>query len=282
MSRRYLLPGLVSTQESFTRIRRANLKSGLRWQDYGNQLSPLDQLRAASELWAEGTNIDGSSNATLTNGQLVGTLFNYGQYGNLTEATPSQQPTFQTNVRNGNDVLGFDGIADEFHFASTSDLEFVWATGVFEIVVAFRVDTSGQNRPLLGNTFTGSNRGFMLQAHATGTGRFFITTGAAVAAVVNTVGSVTPGAWTVLGARGDGTNVDISFDLSSYWSAARTQTYVAGAAVYAPGLFSDRPGSSGTSTDGALALVSVWDRELTADERALMRTHLNSVWGFSL
>ena len=245
--------------------------------------TPEEILAADSEIWLHADNINGADNAGLSNGDLLASFSNPGALGDLAQASDSFKPVFQTSVLNGKPVMGFDGIADHIPLIDEGSCDFIHTTGVFEMVLLFRADVvRDTNRPIFGNSFSGTNKGFMVQVHPTGTVRFFITTGSGSAGTINSTGAlINPGEWNVIGIRGDGSNTYISRDLTNYTSATISGSLPAGNAGSIPCFFSDVPNITGSKTDGALAFAAVFDRALLAAEMDIIKTLINE-YGFAL
>lgn len=73
---------------------------------------------------------------SLTDGTGVGTWTDLAGSNNATQATSANQPTFKTNILNGNPILRFDGTNDQFSLTSTVPI-----AGEYSAITLFK--TSG-------------------------------------------------------------------------------------------------------------------------------------------
>lgn len=74
---------------------------------------------------------------SLSDGTGVGTWTDLSGSNNATQATSANQPTFKTNILNGNPILRFDGTNDQFSLTST-----VAIAGEYSAIVLFNTSSS--------------------------------------------------------------------------------------------------------------------------------------------
>lgn len=213
---------------------------------------------------------------------LGGTM--YGSQGNAA----TYDPIRRAPAIRGLTSLGYDGIADYMPIVgSSSGLAFIHQTGNFELLVVFRKDTT-LRCGLFSSLVSSTDKGFDLEFSTTGALNMILTKGGGVTNGFKTSGTLfSVGQWYAVLVRGDGTNMSLSTDFS---------TFAAGDTV----AFSNLPFGTGDATgntilgsigpvgsptfpfDGQIEEVVCYSSAMSTADRLLLKNYVSNRYGPTL
>lgn len=226
-------------------------------------------------------NIDGTSNSTISDGELIGTWSNEGSGADATQTVGAYKPVAELLSLNNRASVAFDGVADVMTIgSSTTGLSFIHETGTFDIYFVFRKDLS-TTRYILANTNTTSHLGFLIYTTAADKVSFVGTRGVNGTNNISYTSTftVSSGEWAFVEMRGDGTTFRAAKNGGTYETGSfGNKPFTAGSATNSATIASD--GITTTSRlDGAFALILISSSELTTDQRTQVESVIGCRYG---
>lgn len=240
-------------------------------------------------------NIDGlgTGNAAFANGDYVTTWTDVGgsdpdSASIGVTSNDAYKPTFANNAVNSRDAVAFDGIADHRQIATSTDsAAFLHSSGDFHVIVVFRPDSFVDFKTLLANTNTSATDGFILWMTSTGAVRTLIAreVGGTFAFDLTSSFTYSVGTWAVFEVKAESTppasgTLSIAKNFGTFSTQALLNTFGSGNAPYNLTIGASPPAEPPDFPfDGAMSMVLISSRELTADERSSVQTVVTCRYG---
>lgn len=219
-----------------------------------------------------------SHQITGINGDKLTTWTNNGTIANFTQATDAAKPLL---LKNSNEnAVHFDGEFDIMtSTGSAATTGFVMSTGVFDLILSLRRtnSTQGQERRVVGNCEGQAGLFVGLNTEANTEGTFWIILGNGSGLLINyrTTAFAPLGAPMKILIRGDGSQLRISTNFSTFEDVAFGAGLGAGSAFYDFSVGGANPSQTTPKTfEGDMYEVLLYDRNLSAGELTQVQSYL--------
>lgn len=217
-----------------------------------------------------------ASDLSGSNGDLITSWTNGGTIAAFTQADGVKKPLLKKNA--SEQAVSFDGVFDLVTSASSAAATgFMHSTGVFDLVVVLRrtAPTTGFERRILGNCE--GQQGLAL-LFSTTEGKYWIIMGngsGLITNLVTTTASAPMGEPVKLLVRGDGTQVRVSADFSTFEDQAFGAALGTGDAFYDFSVGGSNPSQTTPRTLAAdVYMVLLYDRNLSAGELTAVQANI--------
>ncbi len=216
-----------------------------------------------------------SHRVTGSNGDKISTWANSGTIADFVQATDAYKPMLLKNVNEN--AISFDGIFDVMTSpGSATETGFVMSTGVFDLVLALRRtnNLTAQERRICGNCEGQAGISVLLN----GDGNLWVILGNGSGLISNFVTTVNVplGEPTKILVRGDGTQIRVSTDFSTFEDQAFAAALGSGDAFYDFTVGGSNPSQTTPRTfEGDMYEVILYDRNLSGAELTQMSSYLD-------
>lgn len=238
----------------------------------------------------DSSNIDGSDNSTLTDGDLIDTWVNLGSGGNATQANDAEKPMYRSSCLNGRDAVSFGGDGrsspanpgDHLVVAnSATEWNYVQNTGDFQTITVTRSDLDVQHI-FLGSAFSSTQKGMAIINRSDRTFRVFLTDGTTT--VVTKTSAFTRDLATLqrFSVKGDGVNMTFSDDIETYEANTAFGAFATGTGdEVLIGACSAPSPDERDAADGLAGLILSNPAQFTSDQEAKVKASIDAYFGFA-
>lgn len=239
-------------------------------------------LPEGAVYWFDSRDVDGSDNGSLSDGDPISAWVNQGSGADGQQLTAGNRPTIAKGVGpNSIDVVQVDGGADScIELTGSASAGSFIANGTYEAWFVMRNNVAGSSSPRpFGSTYYGGVSGVNMRWNVPYCQwRIFDDVGTANL-VVDSTNLFPTETWNAVTMYGNGTNQYQANNLIDYTSAAIASAGT-GADPYSIfwGAYNN-VGTPAVGMSGYLALLLLYDKVLTSDERDMVKTFINTIYG---